>query len=155
MEGRLKAMKQLNRVKAVVLSIVLILVCLLVGCSGANGLKDGFYTAKMSGFSYGWEEYLIIQVKGGKIVSAEYNARNESGFIKAWDNNYMKNMISGYGTYPNKYTREYVQQLIDGQKDTTVDVITGASNSGHNFEKLVAAVLERATKGDSSTIIVE
>ncbi|MDE7205386.1 MAG: hypothetical protein K2O91_26580 [Lachnospiraceae bacterium] len=28
----------------------------------------------------------------------------------------MKNMISQQGTYPNKYTREYVQQLIDGQK---------------------------------------
>lgn len=50
------------------------------------------------------------------IQHTKYNAKNESGFIKAWDNDYMKNMISQQGTYPNKYTREYVQQLIDGQK---------------------------------------
>jgi len=37
----------------------------------------------MAEFSHGWEEYLIIQIKNNKIVSAEYNARNESGFIKA------------------------------------------------------------------------
>ncbi len=96
------------------LSVVMILIGVSAGCGSANGLKDGFYTAEMSGFSHGWQEYLIIQVKGGKIVSAEYNAKNESGFIKAWDNDYMKNMISQQGTYPNKYTREYVQQLIDG-----------------------------------------
>ena len=100
-------------------------------------------------------EYLIIQVKNNKIVSAEFNARNESGFIKAWDNAYMKNMMPGSATYPNKYTREYVQQLIDGQTDTKVDVISGATNSGKNFEKLVVAVLKQAAVGDSSTVVVE
>lgn len=148
-------MHQFKKMKAAVLSVVIILTVQLAGCGSTNGLKDGFYTAEMSEYSYGWEEYLIIQVKGGKIVSAEYNARNQSGFIKAWDNNYMKNMMSKQGTYPNKYTREYVQQLIDGQKNTTVDTITGASESGQNFEKLVAAVLKQAAAGDSSTIVVE
>lgn len=109
----------------------------------------------MSEFSHGWQEYLIIQGKGGRIVSAEYNAKNESGFIKAWDNTYMKNMMSRQGTYPNKYTREYVQQLIDRQKNTDVDVVTGASNSGQNFVKLVEAVLEQAAAGDSMTVVVE
>ena len=67
----------------------------------------------------------------------------------------MKNMISIQGTYSNKYTREYVQQLIDGQKNTDVDIITGASNSGQNFVKLVEAVLEQAAAGDSATAVVE
>lgn len=118
-------------------------------------VKDGFYTAEMSEFSHGWQEYLIIQGKGGRIVSAEYNAKNESGFIKAWDNTYMKYMMSRQGTYPNKYTREYVQQLIDRQKNTDVDVVTGASNLGQNFVKLVEAVLEQAAAGDSTTVVVE
>ena len=48
-----------------------------------------------------------------------------------------------------------MQQLIDGQKDTTVDVVTGASSSGGNFEKLVAAVLEQAAAGDSATAVIE
>lgn len=148
-------MNQIKKVKIAVLSAVFLLTGMLAGCGGANGLKDGFYTAEMSEFSNGWVEYLIIQVKGGEIVSAEYNAKNASGFIKAWDNNYMKNMLSKQETYPNKYTREYVQQLIDGQKDTTVDIITGASSSGQNFEKLVTAVLNQAAAGDSATAVVE
>lgn len=67
----------------------------------------------------------------------------------------MKNMNSVQGTYPNKYTREYVQQLIDGQTDVKVDTVTGATNSGDNFKKLVEAVLEQAKKGDSKTKIVK
>lgn len=148
-------MDQMNRIKIVILSATIFLAGMLAGCGSTNGLKDGFYTAEMSEFSHGWQEYLIIQVKGGNIVSAEFNAKNESGFIKAWDNTYMKNMMSRQGTYPNKYTREYVQQLIDGQKNTAVDVVTGASNSGQNFVKLVEAVLEQAAAGDSGTVVVE
>lgn len=143
------------RKTAVVLVTIILVSGMFVGCGSTKGLKDGFYTAEMSEYNYGWIEYLIIQVKNNKIVSAEFNARNESGFVKAWDNAYMKNMMPGYDTYPNKYSREYVQQLIDGQADTKVDVITGATNSGKNFEKLVDAVLKQAAAGDSSTVVVE
>lgn len=138
--------------------LVLITILILTACAGCNGrdaLKDGYYTAEMAEFSYGWKEYLRIQVKDGTIVSAEYNAKNESGFIKAWDNSYMENMVDIQGTYPNKYTREYVQQLIDGQADVQVDIITGATTSGNNFEKLVEAVLQQAKKGNTETMLVE
>ena len=118
-------------------------------------MKDGYYTAEMSDFSFGWREYICILVKNDKIVSAEFNAKNESGFVKAWDNEYMRNMEPVEGIYPNKYTREYVQQLIDGQKDTKVDMLTGATSSGKNFEKLVQAVIEQAKKGDSSVVSVK
>lgn len=148
-------MSQSFRIKIILLSMLVFLAGALAGCGGANALKDGFYTAEMSEFSHGWQEYLIIQVKDGKIVSAEYNAKNQSGFIKAWDNTYMKNMISKQGTYPNKYTREYVQQLMQEQSDITVDAVSGASNSGQNFMKLVPAVLEQAEKGNSATVVVE
>lgn len=140
---------------AVIMTAIIVAVGVIAGCGSTKRLKDGFYTAEMSEFSHGWEEYLIIQVKDNKIVSAEFNARNESGFIKAWDNTYMKNMMEKQGTYPNKYTRDYVQQLIDGQSGTQVDAVTGASHSGQNFEKLVAAVIRQAAAGDSATAVVE
>ncbi len=124
----------------------------LTGCG--SSLKDGYFTAEMSDYSHGWKEYLRIQVKHGKVVSAEFNAKNESGFIKAWDNTYMKNMGTAQGTYPNHYTREYVSQLVEGQKELQVEMVSGASHSGANFEKLVQAVLERARKGDTKTVIV-
>ena len=148
-------MKHLYGRAAVVLLAGIIVAGMLTGCGSTKRYKDGFYTAEMSEFSHGWEEYLIIQMKDNKIVSAEFNARNESGFIKAWDNAYMKNMMPKSGTYPNEYTRMYVQQLIDGQADTKVDAITGATSSGKNFEKLVDAVLKQAAAGDSATAVVE
>ncbi|HBV83823.1 MAG: FMN-binding protein [Lachnospiraceae bacterium] len=148
-------MKYLFRRIAVVLAVMILALGIFMEYKSTKGLKDGFYTAEMAEYHYGWIEYLIIQVKNDKIVSAEYNARNESGFVKSWDNAYMKNMMPGYGTYPNKYTREYVQQLIDSQVNTKVDVITGATSSGKNFEKLVAAVLKQAATGNSATVVVE
>lgn len=135
--------------------VLAVSVASMTGCNVFGSMEDGYYTAEMSDFSHGWKEYVCIQVKNDTVVSAEFNAKNESGFIKAWDNAYMKNMIGLQGTYPNKYTREYVQQLMEGQKDTKVDIITGATSSGSNFEKLVAAVIEQAKAGDSSVKVVE
>ncbi len=132
---------------------VLFIVLLLNGCG--SKMKDGFYTAEMSDYSHGWKEYLCIMVKNDKIVYAEFNAKDPSGYIKAWDNAYMQNMAAVQDTYPNKYTRDYVAQLIDTQNPDSVDVVTGASSSGANFSKLSVAVINQAVKGDSSTIIVE
>ena len=136
---------------AVSLSILIF----LSGC-GAGQMKDGYYTAEMSDFSYGWKEYVCIYVKNDQIISVEFNAKDANGFIKAWDNEYMRNMMtkSESGMYPNKYAREYAQQLVDGQKETQVDAISGASQSGDNFKKLTVAVIEQAQKGDSSAAIV-
>lgn len=135
--------------------LVILIIAAVIKVYNLDSMKDGYYTAEMEEFSNGWKEYLRIQVKHGTIVSAEFNAKNESGFIKAWDNSYMKTMQSIQGTYPNRYTREYVQQLIDGQEDIQVDTVTGATTSGNNFKKLVEAVLEQAEKGDSETVIVK
>lgn len=142
--------------KAICISLILIATLLgLSGCGSSDKMKDGFYTAEMSDFSNGWKEYLCIMVKNDKIVYAEFNAKNSSGYIKAWDNAYMKNMNSFSGTYPNEYTREYVAQLIESQDPEQVDMVTGASTSGGNFAKLSVAVVEQAKEGNSEVKIVE
>lgn len=134
---------------------LLFIILLLGGCGSKSEMKDGFYTAEMSDFSYGWKEYLCIMVKDDTIVYAEFNAKDPSGYIKAWDNAYMQNMASVSGTYPNEYTRNYVSQLISGQSSEAVDTMTGATSSGNNFLKLSEAVINQAIKGDAATIIVE
>ncbi|MBO5474659.1 MAG: FMN-binding protein [Lachnospiraceae bacterium] len=134
---------------------LLALTLLLTGCGSGSRMKDGFYTAEMSDFSHGWKEYLCIMVKDDTIVYAEFNAKDPSGYIKAWDNAYMQNMASVQGTYPNEYTRSYVSQLIEGQTPDAVDTVSGATSSGSNFLKLSEAVIAQAVKGDSSTSIVE
>lgn len=133
----------------------LFLAVCLVGCGKTEGLQDGYYTAQASDFHFGWKEYVTIIVKGGRIVSVEYNAENASGFIKSWDNTYMQTMLHANGTYPNEYTRYYAGQLLEGQGEGGINAIAGASSSHGTFQMLVQAVLEQARKGDSSIVLVD
>ncbi len=140
-----------------ILSIVLLLVFMLslTACGEQTGLQDGYYTAQASEFSHGWKEYITIMVKGGSIVSVEYNAENASGFIKSWDNTYMQTMLHATGTYPNEYTRYYAGQLLEGQGEGQIDALTGATSSYGSFQKLAVAVIEQAKQGDSSIVVVD
>ena len=144
----------MKRIVAILLSLLTV-ASLLTACGKQSGLQDGYYTAQMGEFSHGWKEYITIMVKGGSIVSVEYNAENASGFIKSWDNAYMQNMLHSNGTYPNEYTRYYAGQLLDGQGQGEIDAISGASSSHGTFQMLSQAVLEQARKGDSSIAIVD
>ena len=132
------------------------LVVLLAGCGKTEeGLQDGYYTAQASEYNFGWKEYVTIMVKGGSIVSVEYNAENARGFIKSWDNAYMQNMLHSNGTYPNEYTRYYAAQLLEGQGEGEIDALSGASSSYSSFQKLSVAVVEQARKGDSEVVLVD
>lgn len=146
----------MKKFAAIFLIALMLLGCLCAqGCSSeGDTLKDGYYSAEMSGYSHGWKEYITICVKGEKIVSAEYNARNESGFIKSWDMDYMRNMDAINGTYPNRYTRTYAGEFLKNQSVDGVDVIAGASTSYGTFKQLAQAVVERSMAGDTSVAIV-
>ena len=67
----------------------------------------------------------------------------------------MKNMLSVTGTYPNAYTRFYSSQLLGAEDTIQIEALAGATQSYGRFQKLVAAVIEQAKKGDSTTIIVD
>lgn len=144
----------MRRIFAIFLSLLL-MASLLTACGEQEGLQDGYYTAQVSEFSHGWKEYITILVKGGNIVSVEYNAENASGFIKSWDNTYMQTMLHANGTYPNEYTRYYAGQLLEGQGEGEIAAISGASSSHGTFQVLAQAVLEQARKGDSSIVLVD
>ena len=135
--------------------LMLFAVLLLSGCGSKDKMKDGFYTAEMSDYSHGWKEYVCIMVKNDQIVAVEFNAKDASGYIKAWDNAYMENMKTVAGTYPNEYTRYYANMMMEKQSSDGLDALSGASSSGGNFFQLSAAVIEQAKKGDYHTAIVE
>ncbi len=135
--------------------IFLLFVLPLTACSDETELQDGYYTAQAKDFSHGWKEYITIMVKGGSIVSVEYNAENASGFIKSWDNAYMQTMLHSNGTYPNEYTRYYANQLLEGRRDDDIDALSGATSSYGSFQKLSEAVLKQARKGDSDIVVVD
>ncbi len=144
----------MKKIVTVLLLFALLAVPLTACGTAQEGLQDGYYTAQAAQFNFGWKEYITIIVKGGSIVSVEYNAENASGFIKSWDNAYMQTMLHTNGTYPNEYTRYYAGQLLEGQGETSIDAITGASSSHSSFLKLAEAVLEQARRGDSSVVYV-
>lgn len=133
--------------------VIIAFASLMTGC-GSSKMKDGFYTAEMDEFSHGWKEYVCILVNDGVIVSVEYDAKDPSGFIKAWDNEYMRNMNGVSGTYPNRYVRELAGQLLDDQSAQSIDSISGATHSSATFEQLATAVIKQAKKGDTSKVIV-
>lgn len=141
--------------KVVFLIMAVILSLGICACGADDKMQDGFYTAEMADYSHGWKEYVSIMVKEGKIVSVEFNAKDPSGYIKAWDNAYMNSMLTVNGTYPNEYTRYYAAELIEKQDASDIDALTGASSSGGNFVRLSAAVIEQAIQGDSNTVIVK
>ncbi|MFG6384250.1 MAG: FMN-binding protein [Lachnospiraceae bacterium] len=116
--------------------------------------KDGYYTAMMGDYNFGWKEYVTICVMDHKIVNVEYNAKNASGFIKSWDIAYMRNMNPVSGIYPNRYTRDYAKEFLEEQSAENIDLIAGATSSGYNFQKLAAAVLENASTGNTEIAIV-
>lgn len=123
------------------------------GCGEAqvseHDLKDGYYTAEMKDYNHGWKEFVTICVMDNKIVSVEYNARNAAGFIKSWDSAYMRKMNPVMGIYPNRYTRTYAAQFLEKQNAEDIDLLTGATSSGRNFQKLAMAVLDHAKTGDT------
>ena len=144
-----------NLCRTALLLVMLLPAVLLAGCGGGSGLQDGYYTAQAQEFSHGWKEFVTIMVKGGEIVSVEYNAENASGFIKSWDNAYMQTMLHSYGTYPNEYTRYYARQFQEDQNADSIDALTGATSSHSSFQLLSEAVLEQARQGDSSVRVVD
>lgn len=145
----------MKKISLALVFIVAIIALSTVGCSADNRMQDGYYTAMAGEYSHGWKEFVSITVKNGDIASVEYNAVNESGFIKSWDNAYMQNMKAVQGTYPNEYTRNYAGQLLEAQNANQVDTIAGATSSYSSFKMLASAAIEQAKKGDSRVVVVD
>ncbi|MGD9559048.1 MAG: FMN-binding protein [Oscillospiraceae bacterium] len=146
----------LRRVFASLCILLCLSALLLTGCDkAASEWQDGYYTAETTDFDqYGWKEYLIICVSGGKIVSVDYNAKNASGLIKSWDMEYMREMYASDGTYPNEYTRVYAETLLTRQDPDRVDMVAGATHSHKTFQLLAKAAIELATTGNKDIAYV-
>lgn len=156
----------MTRISKKILIVLLILILILTGVlatgcqSSSTKLQDGYYTAEDKNGNHGWYEYITIYVNDGEIVSCEYNAKNESGFIKSWDMNYMRNMNAVDDTYPNEYTRNYAKQFLDAKLTDSntgdkVDGITRATHSYLTFVQLADAVIEKAKAGDATVALVD
>jgi major membrane immunogen (membrane-anchored lipoprotein) len=135
--------------------MVCVMSFVLAGCGDEKqDMEDGYYTAVQKVPEHGWTEYVTINVKNDRILTVEFQATNESGFVKSWDLDYMRIMKVSNGTYPNEYVRILSQEFLEAQ-NPNIDGVTGATTSTTNFLKLTTAVIEQAKKGDTDVIVVD
>ena len=148
MEKSLPAKNNLFNLLSAVCAVMCAAVCIASCAKSGDALKDGYYTAEFNDYdANGWKGYLTIRISGQKIIHAEYDAVNPSGFLKSWDIDYMRFMNNLFGTYPNAYSRKYAEELIREQDFKDIDCVSGATYSYHAFLMLAEAVLENARLG--------
>ena len=138
------------------LALALALAFFPAACTpGTPELKDGYYTAEADAFdAQGWKEYLTICVFNGRIVSAEYNARNSRGFLRSWDMADKRRSTLATGTNQSKYSREYAAALLNRQDPAQIMPIPGASQVFPNFQRLAEAAVKQARAGNPQVALV-
>lgn len=140
--------------KNMVMLIALVSVIATFSVGAQVKAKDGFYFAEASDFeSSGWKDQVVLQVKGGKIVMANWNGINNMNLED-------KKTVSSAGSYgmikASKIGKEWHQQasavekfLVDTQDVNfskispagTTDAISGASLHVKGFFDLVKTAL--------------
>lgn len=127
---------------------------ILSGCSA--GMKDGTYKAEYKSYDdHGWKDYVSITVSGGKITAVDYDSLNEAGEKKSADTAYREQMEPVSKTYPEKFSKELEDQLVDKQDVKKVDAVAGATTSSNAFKILATEALSAAKSGKTDTVTVE
>jgi major membrane immunogen (membrane-anchored lipoprotein) len=137
--------------------LVFSLLLLLPGCQmREGGMHEGYYTAEASQFDdEGWKDFLTIYVTNDKIVTIEFNAYNEAGFLRTWDPDYQRRKKEETGLHPSEYLRRYTSELLSLQNPEKVLVVAGAEHPHRTFQLLTEAAINQAKAGDESVILVE
>jgi major membrane immunogen (membrane-anchored lipoprotein) len=119
--------------------------------------EDGLYRVEGDAFDdYGWKPFVEVQITDGDIAGVTFDSENEAGDLKSKDQEYKKNMEAKTGTYPEKYSSELQQRLIDKQIISQVDAVTGATQSSNDFTALVEYALDdMAEVGDTQTAVIK
>ena len=134
-----------------------VLLALTLGCAPEEAaLKDGYYTAEAADFNdQGWKEFLTIYVNNGTIVTAEYNARNASGFVNSWDMDARRARSRAGGVQPHQYARAFTVALLNRQDPGQVQSVPGAERAHLRFQKLAEAAIAQARAGDKMVAFVD
>lgn len=123
--------------------------------STASGeLKDGTYKLVSEADKRGWHVEFTIVVEGGKIKSSDFDNLNKDGKRKSEDAEYEKQMKDKVGTGPAEYFKAYNTGLVEKQKPSDVEVLSGATHAHTSFVEYANKLIEAAQKGDTKEIKV-
>lgn len=117
--------------------------------------KDGVYTARMSDAytqeeGHGWQTTLTLQIEGGAIVSADFDAFQDGK---------RKSELSAE-EYPmdppaSEWIPELATQVEAASAPADIDGVSGATHASDEARKLFAAILTAAADGNTEDLYVE
>lgn len=111
--------------------------------SQVSGLKDGVYKGATPIDDYGYRHEVTFEMKGGKIVSIDYDEIHGEGPGKQSDKEYCERMLQS-GTTPAIAYPKYESQMIETQNSSKVDAVSGASYSLYRFRLAILYALLNA-----------
>jgi major membrane immunogen (membrane-anchored lipoprotein) len=98
-----------------------------------SGLKDGTYKGASPADDYGYRHEVIFEMKGGKMISIDYDEIHKDGHAKQHDEAYCKRMLKS-GTTPAIAYPIYENQMLEKQDFNRIDAVSGASYSQYRFK---------------------
>lgn len=126
------------------LSFIVVCTLIMLSACGAK-LKDGTYEGRSTDDSRGAYGVVTLEIKDGKITSAEFLQYNADGTVK--DENYGKEAGEENYKIAQKaldHSSEYPKKLVETQDVGKVDAITGATSSWKQFQEAAKDALAKA-----------
>lgn len=133
--------------KISVLIICFALVFSFCGCKDKG--FSGTVTAEAASPLYGWVDYLVVEYENGEVVSAEYDAYDFEYTKKSeCDDTY------GMAYRPSEWMPLIAQSVVDAGSSDNMEIVSGATRSSKQCQKLFAAIEEAVKNGDTEDIIL-
>lgn len=106
---------------------------------------DGNYEIYGNPTPRGWTPYINMEIRGGEIVSFEYDEVDERGNFKTENGEYLRSWRDAFPDVdPVALAREAMEQLLLTQDPNTIDATTGATSWGRNMKIYGTGVLVQA-----------
>lgn len=128
-------------------------VAVLAGCGNKDGLKDGKYEVESKADDKGYTSTLTMEVKGGKITTADFDMKNDKGSKKD-DEGYNTPYKAKSGIDSTEAFKALGDKLVEKQV-ADIDAVSGATGTTETFKKLAAKAIENANAGKTEKAIVE
>ena len=131
------------------------------GCSEAQlsstTLTDGTYRAEFKDFDEnGWKDFVEVTIVDGQLDEVVFDSIKEnSDKLKSEDESYKSEMEQMVGTYPAKYNKDLINQFMENNTISAIDVVAGATQATGSFKTLLTNIAPSLQDGNTETVLVD
>ena len=125
--------------------------------SSLTNLKDGTYRAEYKNFdAYGWKDFIEVTVVDGQVSELVFDSLNiKDGNLKSEDEAYKKQMEPIVGTYPAKYSKDLINQFMESNTISAIDIVAGATQATGSFKTLLTNIVPNMQNGNTEIVLVD